>query len=123
MRIPPIDVLINWPRPNYINPVDRGPGLLIIETAFLGLALTCLCLRMYVRMFMIRQTWWDDWLMCAGMVFCIGVTICVILGEKQAVLSRPPAIPVELTANGPLLTDQQLKCTVGICTFGTYLCR
>ncbi|KAK7453090.1 integral membrane protein [Colletotrichum acutatum] len=84
MRIPPIDVLIHWPRPNYINPENRGPGLLIIEMVFLGIAMICLCLRMYIRIVKIRQTWWDDWLMVAGMVFCIGVTICVILGNLDA---------------------------------------
>ncbi|KAK1524539.1 integral membrane protein [Colletotrichum paranaense] len=83
MRIPPIDVLIHWPRPNYINPENRGPGLLIIEMVFLGIAMICLCLRMYIRIVKIRQTWWDDWLMVAGMVFCIGVTICVILGTAR----------------------------------------
>ncbi|KXH37460.1 integral membrane protein [Colletotrichum simmondsii] len=88
MRIPPIDVLIHWPRPNYINPENRGPGLLIIEMVFLGIALICLCLRMYIRIVKIRQTWWDDWLMVAGMIFCIGVTICVILGMGPSNWSR-----------------------------------
>ncbi|KAJ5007886.1 hypothetical protein K4K48_009647 [Colletotrichum sp. SAR 10_66] len=37
---------------------------------------------MYVRLVMIRKTWWDDWLMVGAMVFCIGVTICVILATE-----------------------------------------
>ncbi|WYZ39944.1 hypothetical protein EsH8_IV_000285 [Colletotrichum jinshuiense] len=82
MRIPPLAVLLAWPRPNYINPENRGPGLLIIEMVFLGIATICLCLRMYIRIFKIRQTGWDDWLMVAAMVFCIGVTICVILATQ-----------------------------------------
>lgn len=41
---------------------------MIIELVFLLMALTCLGLRMYVRLFMIRKTWWDDWLMVGAMV-------------------------------------------------------
>lgn len=68
MRIPPIEVIAAWPRPNYKSPVNRGPGLLIIELVFLNLALLCLGLRMYVRMVKIRKTWWDDWLMVGAAV-------------------------------------------------------
>ncbi|CAI0642199.1 unnamed protein product [Colletotrichum noveboracense] len=82
MRIPPISVILAWPRPNYTNPETKGPGLMIIELVFLLMALTCLGLRMYVRLFMIRKTWWDDWLMVGAMIFCIGVTICVILATE-----------------------------------------
>ncbi|KAF6807442.1 integral membrane protein [Colletotrichum sojae] len=82
MRIPPIDVIAAWPRPNYKNPVNRGPGLLAIELVFLNVALLCLVLRMYVRLVKIRKTWWDDWLMVGAAVFCIGVTICVILATE-----------------------------------------
>ncbi|KAL0931188.1 uncharacterized protein CTRU02_213923 [Colletotrichum truncatum] len=82
MRIPPLDVILAWPTPNYKNPVNRGPGLLVIELVFLILALGCLGLRMYVRLVKIRQTWWDDWLMVGSAIFCIGVTICVILATE-----------------------------------------
>lgn len=113
MRIPPLAVLLAWPRPNYINPENRGPGLLIIEMVFLGIATICLCLRMYIRIFKIRQTGWDDWLMVAAMVsyvyvklyscpevadwsfwqvFCIGVTICVILGTNHLGRTKLPLL-------------------------------
>ncbi|KAM0815737.1 hypothetical protein AB5N19_01536 [Seiridium cardinale] len=79
MRFPPTDVIATWPHPNYENPVNRGPALMVIELTILPLALICLGLRLYVRIRMVRQTWWDDWLMVAGAFFCCGVTISVIL--------------------------------------------
>ncbi|TDZ18971.1 hypothetical protein Cob_v008051 [Colletotrichum orbiculare MAFF 240422] len=82
MRIPPAEVLLSWPRPNYADPVKRGPSLLIIEIVFLGIALTCLGLRMYVRLVKIRRAWWDDWLMVAASMFCTAVIVCVILAGE-----------------------------------------
>ncbi|KAK1537694.1 hypothetical protein CPAR01_07807 [Colletotrichum paranaense] len=82
MRFPPAEVILSWPAPNYIDPVQRGPALLIIELTSLSVALICLALRLYVRLFMIRRSWWDDWLMVAAVVFCISVTICVILATS-----------------------------------------
>uniref|UniRef100_L2FBY5 Integral membrane protein n=1 Tax=Colletotrichum fructicola (strain Nara gc5) TaxID=1213859 RepID=L2FBY5_COLFN len=75
MRIPPISVILAWPRPNYTNPETKGPGLMIIELVFLLMALTCLGLRMYVRLVMIRKTWWDDWLMVGAMISMAAQTL------------------------------------------------
>ncbi|KAF9877481.1 hypothetical protein CkaCkLH20_05181 [Colletotrichum karsti] len=82
MRLPPLNVTSAWPQPNYTNPEHRGPGLLIVELLTLSIALTCLGLRMYVRLVKIRLTWWDDWMMVGAAVFCIGVTMCVILATE-----------------------------------------
>ncbi|OLN97736.1 hypothetical protein CCHL11_07932 [Colletotrichum chlorophyti] len=63
MRYPPIEVVRSWPTPNHVDPVERGPLLLIIELSSLGIAIICLALRLHVRIFIIRKSWWDDWLM------------------------------------------------------------
>lgn len=67
-RLPPPEVTDLWPEPNYIDPDERGPALLIVELTFLPLALICLVLRLYVRLFIVRKTWWDDWLMVGAAV-------------------------------------------------------
>jgi putative effector of murein hydrolase len=85
MRFPPPEVIATWPRPNYKNPVNRGPTLMIVELTILPLALVCLGLRLYVRMHVIKKSWWDDWLMVAAAFCCCGVTVSVILGEKTLV--------------------------------------
>ncbi|KAH6640092.1 hypothetical protein BKA67DRAFT_486818, partial [Truncatella angustata] len=82
MRFPPPEVIASWPRPNYKNPETRGPTLMIVELTILPLALICLALRLYVRMYMIKRSWWDDWLMVASAVCCCGVTVSVILATQ-----------------------------------------
>ncbi|KAH8879185.1 hypothetical protein GQ53DRAFT_855095 [Thozetella sp. PMI_491] len=81
MRSPPPDVILSWPPPSQ-NPVTRGPALLITELTIMPIALVCLLLRLYVRLFVLRRSGWDDWLMVASMVCGIGVTICVILASE-----------------------------------------
>ncbi|KAI8316341.1 hypothetical protein K4K59_000242 [Colletotrichum sp. SAR11_240] len=82
MRFPPPEVVKSWPPPNHVDPEERGPALLIIESISLSFALICLLLRLYVRIFMMRKSWWDDWLMVGAAIFSISVTVCVILATQ-----------------------------------------
>ncbi|OCL09635.1 hypothetical protein AOQ84DRAFT_397291 [Glonium stellatum] len=83
MRFPPPEVIASWPVPDYTNPISRGPTLLIVELTILPVALICVALRLYVRYFMVRKTWWDDWLMVVAAIFGTGVTICVVLASQK----------------------------------------
>lgn len=56
---------------------------MIVELTVLPLALICLGLRLYVRLHMLKRSWWDDWLMVAAALFCCGVTVSVILGTAS----------------------------------------
>jgi hypothetical protein len=60
MRFPPPEVVKTWPTPNYKNPENRGPTLMIVELIILPLALIALGLRLYVRFCVVRRSWWDD---------------------------------------------------------------
>ncbi|KAF0321855.1 integral membrane protein [Colletotrichum asianum] len=82
MRFPPPEVVKSWPPPNHVDPEERGPALLIIESISLSFALICLLLRLYVKIFMMRKSWWDDWLMVGAAIFSISVTVCVILATQ-----------------------------------------
>lgn len=81
MRFPPPEVIASWPKPNYKDPENRGPALLIVELTALPLAIICVALRLYVRIHVIKRSGWDDWLMVAAVFFCSGVTVSVILGR------------------------------------------
>ncbi|KIW02888.1 uncharacterized protein PV09_05938 [Verruconis gallopava] len=83
MRSPPLSVIATWPPANYVDPVTRGPALLIIECIFISLAWIVLVLRMYVRLVMLRRTWWDDWIMIIAAICTTGVTACVILATQR----------------------------------------
>ncbi|KAF5523263.1 Satratoxin biosynthesis SC1 cluster protein 4 [Colletotrichum aenigma] len=82
MRFPPPEVVKSWPPPTHVDPEERGPALLIIESISLSFAFICLLLRLYVRIFMMRKSWWDDWLMVGAAIFSISVTVCVILATQ-----------------------------------------
>ncbi|KAJ4257591.1 hypothetical protein NW762_008716 [Fusarium torreyae] len=82
MRNPPPEVVATWPRPNYDDPVHRGPALLIVEVTIMSVAILTLLARLYVRIFKVNKHGLDDWLMLAAMVFGIGVTVCVILAAQ-----------------------------------------
>ncbi|KDN65621.1 hypothetical protein CSUB01_03153 [Colletotrichum sublineola] len=75
MRFPPAEVRLTWPSPNHVNPVERGSALMIVELTSLSIALFCLCLRLHVRFFIIRKSWWDDWLMVAATISIAGQTL------------------------------------------------
>ncbi|KAJ4289352.1 hypothetical protein N0V88_007103 [Collariella sp. IMI 366227] len=79
VRSPPPEVLATWPKPNYVDPITRGPVLIIVELIFLPLALICLALRLYVKIRIMCKKEIDDWLMAAAAFFGMGVTICVVL--------------------------------------------
>ncbi|ETS84562.1 hypothetical protein PFICI_02587 [Pestalotiopsis fici W106-1] len=82
MRFPPPEVIASWPKPNYKDPENRGPALLIVELVALPLAIICVALRLYVRIHLIKRSGWDDWLMVAAVFFCCGVTVSVILATQ-----------------------------------------
>jgi hypothetical protein len=68
MRFPPPEVLKTFPKPNYVDPVTRGPALMIVELTLLPIALICVALRLWVRIGWLHRSWWDDWLMVVAMV-------------------------------------------------------
>ncbi|KAM7188873.1 hypothetical protein V8F20_010382 [Naviculisporaceae sp. PSN 640] len=83
MRFPPPEVIASWPTPNYVDPVTRGSSLIIVECIGISTALICLGLRLYVRIFLMRNTGWDDWIMVAAMVFSIALTVAACLASTK----------------------------------------
>lgn len=65
---PPLDVILSWPKPNYVNPETRGNGVLV-GTIVLGI-ITYLVVggRIWARLFVQRNAGLDDWLVIAAMV-------------------------------------------------------
>jgi hypothetical protein len=60
MRLPPADVLLSWPTPNYENPVTRGSALIIINAIFVSIAVITVVLRLYTRTVIKRWFGVDD---------------------------------------------------------------
>jgi len=56
----PLDVILSWPAPNYVNPERRGPALLIVNCILLPLALIIVALRLYTRLRIAQSAGLDD---------------------------------------------------------------
>jgi hypothetical protein len=68
MRLPPPEVVAQWPKINLVNPETRGAGLMVIELTLLPIAMIVVFLRMWVRIVWLRKSWYDDYLMILAMV-------------------------------------------------------
>ncbi|OSS43934.1 hypothetical protein B5807_11364 [Epicoccum nigrum] len=71
----PLDQFLKWPTPNYINPETRPEVLLYIACICGPITFVMLMTRLWVRIFHQRTAGWDDWLMVAGTIPAIGVTV------------------------------------------------
>ncbi|KAF2747294.1 hypothetical protein M011DRAFT_477368 [Sporormia fimetaria CBS 119925] len=83
MRFPPPEVRKSWPKPNYVDPVERGPALMIVELTLLPIAIICVALRLWIRVGWLHRSGWDDWLMVAAVIFSLGTTVLVILATQM----------------------------------------
>jgi hypothetical protein len=74
------DVLLSWPKPNYINPEDRGWTSSIVLLVFLSITFIVFVARIWARLAVGKNSGLDDILMSLAMFPLIGLTISAILG-------------------------------------------
>lgn len=76
------EVIASWPTPNYVDPDDRGPGLVYVCIIF-NVVSTILCAaRVYSRVFITKAPGVDDFLIVCGQVTSIVLAILIIIGNK-----------------------------------------
>jgi hypothetical protein len=78
---PPADVIIAWPRPNYINPETRGRGGSILLLIAIVLTIFVFSARMWARLVIGKNAGLDDLLMLISMIPLIGLTVAAYLGK------------------------------------------
>lgn len=78
MRIPPLEVFLAWPTPNYVDPVTRGPALIIINVIFMVLMTLAVILRFYSRYTCKRWLGWDDFFIGIALIFSLALGAMVI---------------------------------------------
>jgi hypothetical protein len=87
IEVPPLSVLLSWPKPNYINPVTRGPETYVVGTVFLTLATSVVATRLYARVHIRRWFGLDDLFICLAWVCFLLIyeyllTLAVIIGRS-----------------------------------------
>jgi hypothetical protein len=60
MKLPPVEVLLTWPTPNYQDPVTRGPALVIVNVILIALVMLTVAARLYTRLVIKRWFGLDD---------------------------------------------------------------
>ncbi|KAI0911882.1 hypothetical protein F4824DRAFT_15678 [Ustulina deusta] len=88
MRIPPIEVIASWPKPNYINPEARAPAGIIIGSIFLAFVTLVLVIRLYSRKQLTKGCGLDDILICLAYLPAIAFTIAGIITQEYFQWSR-----------------------------------
>jgi hypothetical protein len=68
LRTPPLEVWLNWPRPNYIDPITKPKYVLVLSCILGPISIVMLLARLWVRLRIQRSAGWDDWLMLAAWV-------------------------------------------------------
>ncbi|KAF2656699.1 hypothetical protein K491DRAFT_691741 [Lophiostoma macrostomum CBS 122681] len=81
MRSIPPDVLLSWPTANYIDPVTRGPALVIVNSIFIALVVIVASLRLYTRLFIKRWFGSDDACIVLALICTIALTAIVLLAN------------------------------------------
>jgi hypothetical protein len=75
-------VIESWPKPNYIDPVTRGPALIYVCIVFSALSLAIVIARIYSRIFITRAPGADDLLVAIAAGGGIGLSVLLIIQEK-----------------------------------------
>jgi hypothetical protein len=66
---PPLSVILSW-KPNYVDPVTRGPGMIVLVAVLLSLTYVVVALRLWARFRMAKNAGVDDALIIFNMVGC-----------------------------------------------------
>lgn len=67
---PPPSVIASWPTPNYVDPPERGVGVVIVAVIFGVLMLVTASARLWVRFRILREPGLDDYLIALSVVRC-----------------------------------------------------
>ncbi|KAF7195570.1 hypothetical protein HII31_03164 [Pseudocercospora fuligena] len=83
MQIPPMEVLLSWPKPNYDNPTTRGEALLVLMICFSILVGLAVAGRFYSRLVVKSCSGWDDGAIIVAFFFTIALNVIVILANRR----------------------------------------
>jgi hypothetical protein len=83
---PPPSVLLGWPKPNHVNPEDRGWGASIVLLVVLGITFLVYVARMWARLGIGKNFGVDDTLISISMLPLFGLVISSVLGKNTASL-------------------------------------
>ncbi|KAJ8116664.1 hypothetical protein OPT61_g1959 [Boeremia exigua] len=79
---PPAEVMRSWPKPNYVNPEDRGWVSSIVVLIVLGITFLVYVARMWARLGLGKNAGLDDTIMSLAILPLFGLTISAVLAMR-----------------------------------------
>ncbi|KIW03484.1 uncharacterized protein PV09_05251 [Verruconis gallopava] len=83
VRTIPLSVIATWPPPNYVDPVRRGPGAVVVTIAFMVLASIAVFSRLFVHAFVVRSVGPGDFFIILAYLSTVAMTSLEIVGYEQ----------------------------------------
>jgi hypothetical protein len=84
MQLPPPEVLLTWPAPNYIDPADvRGPQIIIITAILFPITVLLVALRIFTRARISKSFGLDDCFLVAALLPTAACTILTLLAVQR----------------------------------------
>lgn len=77
---PPLEVILKFPHPNYVNPERHSWAIPAMSIALFGVALIVVAIRLYVRLRITRSTGADDALIALAMIPNAAFTVALVGG-------------------------------------------
>jgi hypothetical protein len=81
---PPPEVMFSWPKPNYVDPEERGWEAPVVLIIFMAITLLVYIARMWARLAISKNAGLDDILISISMLPLLGLTITTVLGKSHA---------------------------------------
>lgn len=88
MQLPPLEIMAQWPKPNYIDPPTRGHGVLIVNIVCITMAFLVVMLRLYTRFRITCSAGVDDVLIVIGLIFAIAMVVVTSLATEDWAWNR-----------------------------------
>ncbi|OJI99032.1 hypothetical protein ASPVEDRAFT_50588 [Aspergillus versicolor CBS 583.65] len=83
MQLPPPEVLLTWPTPNYQDPVTRGNAVLVTSIVFVILSTIVTALRVYTRLRITCTAGLDDIMILIGLGCGIAMAVVVCIATER----------------------------------------
>lgn len=83
MQLPPLAVMATWPKPNYVDPITRGHGVVIVNAICMSLAFIVTLLRLYTRIWITATPGVDDILIVIALLFAIAMVIVTSIATEN----------------------------------------
>ena len=76
-------MISGWPEPDYVNPATRGNGLVALSSTLIVVGCFIVLVRTYTRLKITRAFGLDDALIILAYVLSIGLSVLVIIGNRN----------------------------------------